>query len=302
MTAFGEPALKQSIEVIITINGHCFFLRGTQILKEGWMQFYKPHLRTEEVLLPQLKGGDLVKFTQVKREYKFTNPPPRYNPSSLLKRMEEEGIGTKATRADIIDRLYNRHYIAEERINVTELGFNIITILAEYCPTIISVELTRDLEERMEKIQTQNEQRENVLAKTVTILKTTIETFKEKELEIGKTLNETIKKTQLQERIIGNCPNCRNGKLMIIYSRKTKKRFIGCTNYFQNICRTSFPLPQKGTVKPTGRNCNTCGWPMLQIYVQEKRSWSLCFNPHCPLVKGGNKRREMQNLRKRSNN
>jgi DNA topoisomerase-1 len=269
---------------------------------ENWMQFYKPYLRTEESLLPPLKEGDSVKFTLVKRECKFTNPPPRYNPSSLLKRMEEEGIGTKATRADTIDRLYNRHYIAEERIHVTELGFDIITILAKYCPTIISVEFTRNLEERMEKIQTQGEQRENVLAKTIIILKTTLETFKEKELEIGKTLNETIKKTQLQERVIGNCPNCRNGKLMIVYSRKTKKRFIGCTNYFQNICRISFPLPQKGIVKPTGRKCNRCGWPTLQIYVRDKRPWSLCFNPNCPLVKGGRKLLEMQNLRERSNN
>jgi len=297
MSVFGEPALKQSMRVSIMVNGHCFYLRGRQILKEGWMQFYKPYLRTEEVLLPPLKEGELVKLTQVIREDKFTSPPPRYNPSSLLKRMEEESIGTKATRADIIETLYDRRYIAEERIGVTDLGFDITTILAKHCPTIISVEFTRDLEEKMEKIQTQNENRENVLAKAIQTLEPVLDMLKEKEQNIGKTLSDAIKKAEIQERVIGNCPNCGTGKLMILYSRKTRKRFIGCTNYFQNICKISFPLPQRGTVKPTRKNCRACGWPVLHVRIYGKRPWMLCFNPQCPLIEERRKRREMQDLR-----
>jgi DNA topoisomerase-1 len=297
LSVFDEPALKQSIKISIVVDGHCFHLCGRQILKEGWMKFYKPYMRTEEVLLPPLKEGGLVKLIQVAREDKFTSPPPRYNPISLLKKMEEEGIGTKATRADIIETLYNRRYIAEERINVTDLGFNITTTLVKHCPTIISVEFTRDLEEKMEKIQTQNENRENVLAKAIQTLEPVLDTLKENEQKIGTTLSDAIKKTKIQERIIGNCPNCGTGKLMILYSRKTRKRFIGCTNYFKNLCKTSFPLPQRGIVKPSGKNCRACGWPVLQARVYGKRPWTLCFNSQCPLIEERRKRHEMQYFR-----
>lgn len=302
MSVFGDPALKQSMKVRIVVDGYSFFLRGRQILKEGWMQFYEPYLRTKEVLLPPLKEGELVKLTQVAREDKCTSPPPRYNPSSLLKKMEEEGIGTKATRADIIETLYNRKYIAEERISVTDLGFDITGILAKHCPSIVSVELTRDLEEKMEKIQTQNENRENILAKTTLILKPMLEAFKKNEQTIGQALSNATREARLQERIICKCPNCKTGRLMIIYSRKTRKRFIGCTNYFQKLCKTSFPLPQQGMVKPIGKNCRACGWPVLQVRIYGKKPWMLCFNPQCPLIEERRKRREMQSLQQRGDN
>jgi len=302
MSVFGEPALKQSMKVTILVDGHRFYLRGRQILKGGWMQFYRPYLKTEEVQLPPLKEGELVKLTRVEREDKFTSPPPRYNPGSLLKKMEEEGIGTKATRADIIETLYDRRYITEERINVTDLGFDVTTILAKHCPTIISVEFTRDLEEKMEKIQTQNENRETVLAKAIQTLKPVLTVLKENEQDIGKTLTDAIKKAKIQERIIGNCPNCSTGKLMILYSRKTRKRFIGCTNYFQNLCKVSFPLPQRGTVKTVRKKCRACGWPVLQVCGYGRRPWALCFNPQCPSVEERKRRREVQNLRQGSRN
>ena len=89
--------------------------------------------------------------------------------------MEEEEIGTKATRADIIQTLYNRRYIREERIVVTDLGFDIIEVLEKYCPQVISVQLTRELESKMEKIQSNGEKRENVLFEAVNFLKPILE-------------------------------------------------------------------------------------------------------------------------------
>jgi DNA topoisomerase-1 len=296
MAVFGETAIKQSVKVGLEVNGRNFFLRGRQILKEGWMQFYKPYVKAEEVLLPPMKEGETVKFKRVICDDKFTNPPPRYNPSSLLKKMEEYGIGTKATRADIIETLYNRRYIAQERIVVTELGFDIIDILSNHAPGVISVKLTQELEKKMEQVQSSSEKRENVLLEAVQQLKPRLEQFKEKEEAIGEALSEAIKEARMQERIVGNCPNCGTGKLMILYSRKTRKRFIGCTNYFNGICKTSFPLPQRGTAKPMGKNCSFCGWPLVRVQVRGRRPWRLCFNPHCPLTEERRKRNEMQNL------
>ena len=302
LAVFGEPSIKQSMKATININEHYFYLRGRRILKEGWMKSYKPYLRSEEVLLPPIKEGQPVQLTKIGREDRFTKPPPRYNPSSLLKRMEEEGIGTKATRADIIETLYRRNYITEEHIAVTELGFGVTEILHKHASPVISVKLTRELEEKMERIQSNLEKRETVLMEAVDRLKPVLTEMKQQETTIGQSLSEAIKKARIQERIIGTCPNCHTGKLMIIFSRRTKKRFIGCTNYFKNACKTSFPLPQRGTVKPMRRMCKGCGWPLLFVHGVGRRPWNLCFNPICPTKEERKKRLEMQTLQQRGSN
>jgi len=300
MAVFGEPGVKQSMKASINVNSHHFYLRGRRILKEGWMHFYKPYLRTEEVSLPAIKEGETIQLTNISREDKFTKPPPRYNPSSLLKRMEEEGIGTKATRADIIETLYSRKYINEERIVVTDLGFDVIEVLRKHAPGVISVKLTRDLEQKMDRIQSNSEKRDNILLEAVERLQPVLTELKQREEIIGEALSNAIKKARMQERMIGECPNCHTGKLMILFSRRTRKRFIGCTNYFKNACKTSFPLPQRGTTKPTGKLCKGCGWPLLFVHIRGKRPWNLCFNPNCPKKEERRQRLEMQGLQQRS--
>ena len=289
MAVFGEEALKESLKVRLDVNGHGFFLRGRRILREGWMEYYKPYVRAEEVLLPRIEEGDKIRLRKVTREDKFTSPPSRYNPASLLKKMETLGIGTKATRAEIIQTLYNRGYVRDERIIVTELGFDVIDVLGKYAPAVTSAKLTQELEGKMEQIQNNHVTRETVLEEVVEQLKPQLEQFKENEEPIGEALTKAIKKAQIQERIVGKCPNCGTGNLTIIYSRKTRKRFIGCSNYFKGLCSTSFPLPQRGTVKPTGNNCKACGWPQVLVWLRGRRPWRLCFNPDCPLK---NKRRK----------
>jgi DNA topoisomerase-1 len=295
MAVFGEPAVRQSVKVCINVNGHKFFLRGRQTLKEGWLHFYEPYVRAEEVLLPQIEEGQKLKVLKVVLEDKFTKPPPRYNPGSLLKKMEEAGIGTKATRADIIQTLYDRKYVRDERMVVTDLGFEVLEVLKKHCPSIVSIELTRSLEERMDKIQANMEKRENVLLDAIEILKPVVEELKSKERIIGEQLSNAVKKARLEERIVGECPTCGTGTLMILYSRKTRKRFIGCTNYFKKQCNAAFPLPQRGTARPTGRNCKGCGWPTVQVRIKGRRPWNLCFNPKCPL-KEERKNLEMRNM------
>jgi len=297
MAVFGEPTKKQSIKACININEHRFYLRGRQTLKEGWQRFYGPYVRSEEILLPPIDEGQTIKVKQVVLEDKFTKPPSRYNPGSLLKKMEETEIGTKATRANIIQTLYDRKYVREERMAVTNLGFDVLEVLEEYCPNVVSIKLTSTLEQRMDKIQAKREKREKVLVDAVEILRPIVQKLREKEKEIGEKLSNAIKRARLEERIIGMCPVCGTGKLMILYSRKTGKRFIGCTNYFKGKCETSFPLPQKGSVKPIGKVCRGCGWPTVQVRIKGKRPWMLCFNPDCPLKKDRSKGVEMRNLR-----
>lgn len=296
MAVFGEPAIRQSIKVCINVNGHRFYLRGRQTLREGWLRFYGPYVRSEEVLLPPIEEGQAINIKKVILEDKFTKPPSRYNPSSLLKKMEEAEIGTKATRAGIIQTLYDRKYVRDERMIVTDLGFEVLEVLKKYCPTVVSMKLTKELEEKMNKIQINGEKRENVLLDAVEILKPVAEELKGKEKIIGEQLSNAIKKARLEEGTIGTCPICNTGKLMMIYSRRTGKRFVGCTNYFKGLCKASFPLPQKGTVRPLGTNCRGCGWPTVQVRIKGRRPWTLCFNPKCPLKEERRKRIELQNM------
>ncbi len=285
MSVFGESAVKQSMKVCLAVDGHHFYLDGRRILTEGWMHYYEPYVRFEEVILPPIKEGQPVNIKRIVLESLLTEPPSRYNPSSLLREMEETGIGTKATRADTIQTLYDRGYVKDERMIVTGLGFEVSGILERYCPTIISTTLTRELETKMNRIQENNEKREEVLTEVVEILKPILERLKKEEKTIGEQLGSALEKAKLEERTIDTCPVCKTGKLIVTYSRKTGKRFVGCTNYFKGLCKTSFPLPQKGTLRLDGKKCPKCSWPTIEVRMK-RRPWILCFNPECPSNRG----------------
>ncbi len=290
MAAFGDPAIKQSLKAEIEVNGHHFYLHGHKILSEGWMRFYKPYIRSSEIFLPKITEGRKVEIESIICEDKFTHPPVRFNPNSLLQEMETQQIGTKATRADVIQTLYDRNYIAERSIKVTELGQKVTEILQKHASTMISVEFTRALEEKMRRIQEGKEKRENVLLEAVNHLRPVLEELRRQEQAIGTTLAEAVKQVKLQKNTIGRCPSCHTGELMTLHSRKTGKRFIGCSNYFKGTCTKSFPLPQQGTIAPTRKKCKSCGSPIVKIVSRRKWPWRLCVNPMCP-KKGGKRTR-----------
>jgi DNA topoisomerase-1 len=300
MAVFAEPATKQNIKVSINVNGNHFYLRRISVLNAGWLHFYGPYTRSGEALLPPIKEGQIIPIRKIILEDKFTSPPQRYNPRNLLDRMEKAGIGTKSTRADIIQTLYDRGYVKNESMTLTDLGFEILEILEEYCAAVVSTKLTKELEEKMNSIQKNSENREKILRDTIDTLKPIMHKIKEKENAIGEQLSEVVRKSRLEERIIGSCPRCRTGQLVTLYSRKTGKRFIGCTNYFKGLCKTSFPLPQRGNIRPFGGNCHTCGWPTVQVKMKGTRPWILCFNPQCRLKARRGKRIEMQDMHQES--
>ena len=282
MAVFSKPALKQSTKVTITVDGNSFFLYGKQVLEEGWIVFYKPFIRAEDVILPPLEKGQEIAFKEVVVEDKFTKPPIRYNPSSLLKKMEDEGIGTKATRAGIIETLYTRGYVGGERASISELGLDVINILERYCPEVVSISFTREMEKSMQEIQNEKEKKEIVIAKATIRLEPVLTEIKKHQETIGQELAEAAKKAQMQQRVVGSCLQCGTGKLVIVYSRRTGKRFLGCTGFFKGQCKVSFPLPQTGAIKPVGKVCGVCGWPMIQYQTKGKRPWIFCVRPDCP--------------------
>ena len=250
LAVFGEPAIKQSVNVRVNINDYFFIHSGARTLSEGWMEYYRPYIHLTDVSLPPLNEGQKVQVKKVTLKDDFTKPLPRYNPRSLLMKMEKEELGTKATRASTIQTLYERKYLqGRESMVVTELGFEVIEVLRKYCPTVVSSKMTRMLEQKMDQIYQGQVTKEAVVEEAIEVLKPVTLELKEKEAVIGASLSQAIQKLRLDKRTIGKCPKCQSGKLVILRSKKTGKRFVGRTNYFEHKCDAAYPLPQKGRNK-----------------------------------------------------
>ena len=278
---FGEPAIRQHVNAAISLNGYRFNFMATRTVEEGWFRLYQPYVKVKDDDLPPLAEGMSVEVKRVTLKQHFTQPPPRYNPRSLLQKMEKEEIGTKATRAAIIETLTERKYLqGTDRLYVTDLGFEVMEILEKYCPTVVSPDMTRSLEAKMEAIRIGKETKYTVLADAMAQLKAVTAELKSKENLVGALLTQALQRSRLEAATIGTCPNCK-GPLIIITSKKTGKRFVGCNNHFSGKCATTYPLPQTGTIKPLAKPCN-CGAPIVSVYVKGRKPWRLCINPQCP--------------------
>ena len=265
LACFGKAVVRQSDKATILVNGHRFFLRGSRLIDRGWTAFYAPYAKFEDSTLPPLHVGQEVIIQEIKVEQKLTQPPPRYNPSSLLRRMEETQIGTKATRADIIETLYRRGYAKDERITATPLGHRIIEVLTKFCPKVIDVAFTRELEGRLEEIERGSQTKERVVEETVSYLEPIVESIKSNEKELGEELADLIAEMREEATSLSTpCPQCRS-RIRIVKNPHTRKRFIGCSGKWKYGCNFTLPLPQAGTVTLLQRLCPECGFQLIRV-------------------------------------
>jgi DNA topoisomerase I len=275
MAAFAETSLRESSTLTLKKGPHRFFLGGSRLLREGWIEFYKPYASDESQKIPDLKVRDKIPLTKIQAMHKFTEPPPRYNPSSLLRKMEDENIGTKATRAEIIEILYRRDYIKNIRIEATPLALKIINLLYKYCPMIIDPEFTANLETSMDNIQSLQTTRSHVIAETLDHLRPIMLDLIAREDEIGSQLAEVVTSQRIASLTFEYpCPQC-SSNLKIIRSRTSGKRFIGCTGYEKG-CRFTLPLPQFGNLSITRMHCNICGFQLVQARTKGRRPMTSC--------------------------
>jgi DNA topoisomerase-1 len=272
LAVFGNSAVRETIKIILNVNNERFFADGVRTLEPNWMEFYNPYARFKEQLLPEVKKGDMVKIETLELLEKETQPPKRYTQSSILKEMTSKNLGTKGTRALILQTLYDRGYIKEKSIHVTPLGRTVVKTLEKYCPEIVSVDLTRKFENEIETIQEGKKKKDEVIRSAKEKLEKILLIFKQNEKRIGEELLKGVKEELKSETIIGKC-KC-GGDLKIIKSEKTGKQFVGCSGY-KDGCRFSAPLPQKGKLTISSQQC-TCGLNIISIKSFKKRSWKLC--------------------------
>ncbi|MBI4152477.1 DNA topoisomerase I [Candidatus Woesearchaeota archaeon] len=277
MATFAEPALRETMEVSLDVKNELFVTKGTRTLEENWHVFYKPYLKIEEVTLPDLKEKDLVTISEIKKIDKETQPPNRYNQSSIIKELEKRNLGTKATRADILDRLFQRGYLEGVQIKVTKLGMETTTILEKYAPPIVDQQLTAEFEEDMEKIREGKEKPEKVLDRAKKVLIKLLDDFKKKEKIIGKDILASVRETWDIQNHVGACPQCGEGRLML--RRGKFGRFIACDKY--PACSNTFKIPQNGLVKSTEKLCPHDQYPLVQVIMKGKRPREICIKPDC---------------------
>ena len=312
---FGDPCVtQQTIVTILVKDIHIFKAEGKRVLYEGWGYFYKPYANMSNVEMPialsTLHKGDILKNVDITLTKKLTQPPVRFNQSSLLEKMEKEKIGTKATRSEIINTLYKRNYIAntvvpsrenstEKEVNdlplstgikPTDIGFEIIRAMRKYVPNIVSTGLTRSMDKQLEKIESGKIKSEFVVDHAKNKLKEALVFFKENQREIGAQMTSAVKATKAvvepknrQQVILGVCPVCNRGDLVIKKSNKKRKRFAGCSLYSSDKCTATSPLPQKGRIKNTGKICTECTWPIIKCTysLPTKHQWQFCINTQC---------------------
>ena len=282
MASMAGPSRWLDVDASLDVEGHRFHLKGSTLVERGWIAFYEPYVKKREGELPPLKEGQTLPISRIEAPRNMTKPPARFNPGSLLSLMERENIGTKATRTDVMDTLVKRGYVRGGRFEITDLGLSIVETLETYCPEILSVALTREMEEDLEAIQASDISGKAVVGKAVDVLRPILAEFKSVEGEIGLELDKAIRSEAVRASVLGPCPGCGAGEIRLIESRRTGKRFAGCTNYRNGSCEKSYPLPQRGGIKATGRSCPACGAPVVNVVRRGRRPWTLCLDPDCP--------------------
>ena len=275
---FGKPAVRQSLKIRLDVNGEEFDAKGKKTLERNWYNLYEPYVKTKEVELRKVEKGQKISVDRIEMVDKETQPPKRFTQSSLVSELEKKELGTKATRAQIVDSLYNRKYIKESSLKVTDLGMAVVESLEENCPEILSPELTRNFEEEMERIRNGDTSREDVLKKAEDTLKEVLKKFKDREEEIGKGLVEAVDSQRKRENQLGPCQECENGTLRII--RTKNGRFVGCSSYPE--CDNSYPLPRKGKIKGLKNACEECGKPRIKVSRKGRKPYYMCIDPDCP--------------------
>ena len=278
LATFADPAVREHMKVVLDVEGEEFLVHGVRTLKANWIDFYQPYSKFKEQTLPQLKEGDVLDVKKLEMLSKETQPPNRLTQASILKEMEANELGTKATRAHIIHTLYDRGYIKEDSVVVTKLGDVVISALDKYCPEIISVDFTKDMEKDMELIEEGKKGKEEVLESAKKELKTHLDKFKKHEKDIGQELFGGMMEVIKEETTIGTCLKC--GKDLVIRHSRAGKRFVGCMGYPK--CTETFSLPHFGKLTILSENCKKCGLHIVLVRAPRKRPWKLCV--HCGFV------------------
>lgn len=274
LSTLAPNAVSRSRRAEFIIKDEKFISKGYEIIKQGWRKYY-PYYKVNETKMPKLAEGDIVKVNDVDMVEDETKPPRRYSQGSLIKKMEDLGLGTKSTRHNIIQKLFDRGFISGKVPRSTQSGKSVVETLENHADMVTRAEMTKTLEDDMNKIAEGKQDIDDVIEESRKMLTEVIRSLKEEKEEIRKELKESFK----EQNALGTCPEC-GGTLQL---RKTNKgRFVGCSNYPD--CRNTYSIPRSGKVKPASGECPECGSPKVNVYHYGDTE-ELCIDLNCKYSK-----------------
>jgi DNA topoisomerase-1 len=259
-----------SSEAKLDLTGEEFVAKGKRYTSLGWYEFY-PYWTPQEASLPPLAPGDRVPVLSVSIHREETKPPSRFSAASLLREMERLQLGTKSTRHDIIQKLYDRKFVEGRNPAPTPQGEALVESLERHANLVTSPEMTATLEADMDLIAEGQKRLEEVVEESREGLGKAVATLEQHRDALRREMHEALD----AYRVIGKC-RCGQGELHIIVNRGLK--FAGCTRYPE--CREMHPLPPSGRTRALGKNCERCGMPMVEIQ-QGRRLLQECISQEC---------------------
>lgn len=294
------PSVYDTISLDLLQNEVAFRANGSKMKFSGYQEIYQ-EINEKDKLLPSLVNGDIVKSIKLNPNQHFTQPPARYTEASLIKTLEENGVGRPSTYSPTIETLLKRYYvkIVAKRFEPTELGEIVNDLMINYFPGIVDMHFTADLENQLDKIEEGKKQWVNVIdnfyhsfSKDLATAEKKIQKIKIKDepagfkcpecghemvIKLGKfgkfyacsNFPDCRHTEAIVKKINVNCPLCKTGELV---ERKSKKNriFYGCTQY-PDCDFASWD-------KPVGRNCPICSHYLVE---KAKKGSKQIICSHC---------------------
>lgn len=275
----------ETVKAVLDVEGKKFIGRGKTVLKQGWREFY-PYSEVEETILPKLEKGEKIHIDKAECKEDKTKPKPRYTPSALLKLLETLHLGTKATRAEILQKLIDRGYLeGKQNFTPSAIAFAVIDALEQYAKDVTRPEMTANLEKEMEEVGKAKKTKEEVVEESRRILHAILKDLLAKRPEISQKLRGAM----INENVV--CA-CKCGGVLRIIETSRGTRFIGCSNWREG-CKNSFPLPAKGKIRViSGELCKVCSLPVVEITVFKHRPYYMCINHKCESKANWGKKKE----------
>jgi DNA topoisomerase I len=311
LATFSPPMVTESTRADIEAGSERYFVRGSVVVDPGYAAIYT-YARSADEEIPKLEEGQRLELDGdpwlVDKE---TQPPSRISQGRLVELMEERGLGTKATRADIIQKLYDRGYVFGNPPEPSETGIAMYRAFHDYVPRMATPEMTAELEEDMDQIAAGRTSKDEVLRISRDMLHSTTSDLQEKHEDLA----QQIWSGMDEDKFLGPCKVCEEAgrkhedgspnRLRII-ELKGGKRMYGCEGWDRDnpdspdSCPVSGPLPGRGyDLWRLEERCSICGeMPRLTVKGFRGRPWKLCLNDDCPsMVEMREKREERKRAR-----
>ncbi len=264
-----SPARYESTSVKIQAGGHIFTMSASRMLFDGFMGVYvrEEDKEEENVLTDALEEGEVLEFLSFDPKQHFTQPPAHYTEASLVKELEELGIGRPSTYAPTITTILNRHYITRENKNlyVTELGEAVNSMMLEAFPSIVDVNFTANMEALLDGVAEGS-------VKWKTIVSNLYPDLSEAVRAAQNNLEEVKIADEVSDEV---CENC--GRQMVI-KYGPHGRFLACPGFPE--CRNTKPYFEK-----IGVACPKCGRDVVMKKTRKGRRYYGCIgNPECDFM------------------